>query len=131
MKFGYTILYVRDVSATIGFYEAAFGMKRRFLHEGGDYGELDTGSTTLAFASIALATTNLKSEIQAPKLEQPPQGSEIAFVTDNVPEAYKMALSVGAVGVAKPALKPWGQTVAYVRDLDGHLIELCSAIQSG
>ena len=26
-----------------------------------------------------------------------------------------------------PVTKPWGQTVAYVRDGDGVLVELCSA----
>lgn len=45
MLFGYTILYVEDVPHSLGFYEEAFGFKRRFLHEGGDFGELDTGGT--------------------------------------------------------------------------------------
>ena len=52
MKFGYTILYVPDVPATLRFYEAAFGLKTRFLHEGGDYGELETGSTAEAARDI-------------------------------------------------------------------------------
>jgi hypothetical protein len=26
----------------------------------------------------------------------------------------------------EPKIKPWGQVVAYVRDLDGFLIEVCS-----
>lgn len=33
MKLGYTIVYVADVPTTIDFYERAFGLKRRFLHE--------------------------------------------------------------------------------------------------
>ena len=49
MQLGYTILYVPDVPATLKFYEAAFGLTTRFLHESGDYGELETGSTALAF----------------------------------------------------------------------------------
>jgi hypothetical protein len=28
--------------------------------------------------------------------------------------------------VAEPEAKPWGQTVGYLRDLDGVLIELCT-----
>jgi lactoylglutathione lyase len=43
MKFGYTILYVPSVIASIDFFERAFDMQRRFMHEGGDYGELATG----------------------------------------------------------------------------------------
>ena len=58
MKFGYTILYVPDVAASLAFFEKAFGLSRRFLAETGDYGELDTGSTTLSFASQELALSH-------------------------------------------------------------------------
>ncbi len=51
MKFGYTIVYVDSVSDTLAFYKAAFGFDTRFLHESGEYGELETGATALAFAS--------------------------------------------------------------------------------
>jgi selenide,water dikinase len=54
MQLGYTIVYVPDVAASLAFFEQAFGLQRRFLHEAGDYGELDTGATTLAFAAHAL-----------------------------------------------------------------------------
>lgn len=54
MQFGYTILYVEDVPATVAFYEAAFGLSRRFVHEEGDFGEMDTGATALAFSSLKL-----------------------------------------------------------------------------
>lgn len=42
---GYVILYVRDVPASLAFYENAFGLTRRFFHddEGKAYGELETG----------------------------------------------------------------------------------------
>ena len=58
MKFAYTILYVRDAARSLAFYETAFGLQRRFLHESGTYGELETGTTTLAFAAEALAESN-------------------------------------------------------------------------
>ncbi len=38
MKFGYTIIYVADVAASLDFFENAIGLKTRFLHESG-YGE--------------------------------------------------------------------------------------------
>jgi len=50
MKFGYTIIYTEDVTQSIEFFKNAFSFKRRFIHESG-YGELETGSTALAFAS--------------------------------------------------------------------------------
>src|SRR3954451_22913451 len=55
VRFGYTIVYVRDVAASVEFYEKAFGLERRLLHESGQYAELETGSTALAFASHELA----------------------------------------------------------------------------
>jgi len=50
MKFGYTILYVDDVAATIAFYTRAFGLSGKVLAPD-EYGELSTGTTKLAFAA--------------------------------------------------------------------------------
>jgi lactoylglutathione lyase len=124
MKFGYTILYVKDVEKAVAFYESAFGLTRKFVHEGG-YAEMDTGETKLAFASVDLATSNGVSFAQTTPEGTPP-AVEVAFVTDNVAKAFADAVSAGAVPVAQPKEKPWGQTVGYVRDLNGFLVEICS-----
>ena len=58
MKLGYAIIYVPNVDASLSFFESAFGLSRRFFHESGDYGELETGETTVAFASLALGKMN-------------------------------------------------------------------------
>jgi len=58
MKLGYTIIYVADVVATVAFYEKAFGLARRFVHESNLYAEMETGSTTLGFAGEAMAEMN-------------------------------------------------------------------------
>lgn len=50
MEFGYTIVYVSSVADALSFYRDAFGFEIRFLHDSGDYGELNTGETVLAFA---------------------------------------------------------------------------------
>jgi lactoylglutathione lyase len=124
MRFGYTILYVRDVAASVDLYERAFGQRRRFVHESGDYAELDTGEATLSFASHELAESNL------PDVFRRPDGTvtafEVCFVTDDVAGAYKRAVREGAEPVTPPQTKPWGQDVAYVRDRDGNLVELAS-----
>ena len=59
MKLGYTIVYVNDVAASLGFFERAFGLPRRFLHESGAYGEVETGATALGFAQHSTARGNL------------------------------------------------------------------------
>ncbi len=126
MKLGYTIIYVPDVEATIMFFEKAFGLSRRFLSEQGDYGELETGETTLAFASHKLGETNFPQGYVRAHDSAKPLGMEIALVTKNVPKAHAEAVRFGALELAPPKEKPWGQVVSYVRCPDGTLVELCS-----
>lgn len=125
---GYVILYVDDVGSSLSFYERAFGLSRRFFQEqdGKAYGELETGSARLAFASFALAREHVGAEIIAASPGGPPLGAEVALVTGDVEAAYARAVEAGAASVNQPAVKPWGQTVAYVRDNAGHLVELCT-----
>ncbi len=126
MRFGYTILYVRDVGASLELYERAFGQRRRFVHESGEYAELETGVTTLAFASHGLAVSNLPGAFRAPEGDSPPSSFEVCFVTDDVAAAFERAVEAGATEVRRPETKPWGQDVAYVRDADGNLVEIAS-----
>ncbi len=128
VSFGYAIAYIEDVEAALGFYERAFGMTRRFLHESGDYGELDTGSTVLAFASHEIGRTNLPNGYVSGSDSDRPLGLEIALVTDDVGVAHGAALENGASELTAPVLKPWGQTVSYVRCPSGVLLELCTPI---
>jgi predicted enzyme related to lactoylglutathione lyase len=126
MKFGYTILYVKDVEQTVAFYEAAFGLVRRFIHEGG-YGEMDTGETTLAFVSLEIAKAAGVSFLE-PSADGPSHAVEVAFVTDDVATSFAHAVDAGAAAVAEPKEKPWGQTVSYIRDINGFLVEICSPV---
>jgi lactoylglutathione lyase len=130
VSLGYVILYVNDVAAALAFYEEAFGLARRFFHDdnGNAYGELETGAACLAFASLALAEAHLKTEVVAASLDRAPFGVEIALVTPDVPALYARAVNAGAIIVSEPATKPWGQTVAYLRDKAGHLVELCTPL---
>lgn len=130
MQLGYTIVYVPDVAQSLAFFEQAFGLKRRFLHESGEYGELETGASTLAFASLAMGRSNLPQGFVAASESAQPLGFEIALVTSEVASAYARALQAGATAIKLPEDKPWGQTVAYVRCPDGVLVELCSPLHA-
>ncbi len=125
MKLGYAIIYVADVAATIDFYERAFGLRRRFVHESQMYGEIETGATALAFAAEPMAEMNGVA-IRPNRSGEIASGFEIALVTDDPQGAYASALKAGAAAVKPPAKKPWGQIVAYVRDPNGCLVEICS-----
>lgn len=126
MQFAYTILYVPDVAATMQFYENAFGCKIRFLVPDASYGELETGPTTLSFASEKLARTNLQNDFVPQRADKNPAGMEVGFTTADVDGAFQKAINAGATPEAEPADKPHGQRVAYVRDLNGFLVEICT-----
>jgi lactoylglutathione lyase len=126
MKFGYAITYVSDVARTVAFWRAAFGIEARFVVPTGDYAELQTGATAIAFASHDLGRANLPEGYAPADASALPQGIELALVTDDVATATERALAAGATLLKAPAKKTWGQTVAYVRTPDGNLIELCS-----
>jgi lactoylglutathione lyase len=126
MKFAYTILYVQNVQQTVDFYESAFGLRRRFVHESGQYAEMETGGTALAFASEELVGEEIR--FRATRAADAPPGAEIGLVTEDVASDFRRAVSAGAVPVQEPKVKPWGQTVSYVRDQNGFLVEICSAV---
>jgi uncharacterized glyoxalase superfamily protein PhnB len=130
IKFGYTILYVEDVEISLAFYENAFGFSRKFITPQKDYGELSTGETTISFVSKKLASQNLPEGFTESSLEDKPFAIELGFITDDVGELVQKATSLGAVLVTEPKQKPWGQIVAYVRDLNGFLIEICTAVEN-
>ena len=125
-KLGYVILYVQDVLETIAFYETAFDLPRGFVHESKQYAQMKTGTTALAFADettcpVAGAFRQARGDEESPAFE-------VALVVSDVEQAYKRAIAAGAPAVASPSLKPWGQTVAYVKDLNGVLVELCTSM---
>ena len=129
MKLGYVILYVSDVTKTVDFYEAAFGLVRRFIHESGHYAEMDTGATALAFASEEMMTTTGHA-FRRNRLDDQAAGAEVGLVTDDVPKNFARAVDAGALPVTQPTQKPWGQVVSYVRDNNGFLVEICTPVGS-
>ena len=129
VKLGYTILYVADVTKSIEFYETAFGFERKFITPENDYGELLTGETTISFASKELANSNLKNGFIESSPSAKPFGIELALVTDNVRIIIDKAVELGALVTEKPIQKPWGQTVGYIRDIDGFLLEICTPMK--
>jgi catechol 2,3-dioxygenase-like lactoylglutathione lyase family enzyme len=123
MRLKYTILFVEDVAASIAFYERAFGLARRMIHESGDYGELDTGATTLSFSSLRLMTALGKTP--GPRARGPVSRSLSRRTTCPRPGTGADGRGAGGPGVRA---EPWGQTTAYVLDADGYLVEICSPV---
>lgn len=128
MKLGYTIIYVADVPATVAFYEDAFGLKRRFIHESQLYAEMETGETALAFAGNDAAEMSGLA-IRSNERGDLPAGWEICLITKDIEAAYSQAINAGCKPLSPPAEKPWGQSVSYVRDLNGCIVEISTAVE--
>jgi len=102
---------------------------QKFVTPEKDYAELDTGSTTLAFASYSVAEYN-GIEVSKVNTENDTPAFELAFVTDDIEKSFKQAIDAGATMVKEPVSKPWGQMVGYMRDQNGFLVELCTPLVS-
>lgn len=89
---------------------------------------METGQTTLAFASHGLAEMNFSGGHVAAHTSTKPLGFEVAFITEDVAAAHATALAAGAVELAAPKQKPWGQHVSYLRCPAGVVVELCTPV---
>jgi catechol 2,3-dioxygenase-like lactoylglutathione lyase family enzyme len=121
---GFVLLYTPSVPKKIAFYERAFGVERKYIAENEAYGEI-AGTVPLSFVQEEFAKQHGTHFIPARASERPP-AIEIGFVFDDVEAAYRRAVAAGATPVSPPEKKPWGQTVSYVRDDDGVLVEICT-----
>lgn len=124
MKMKYTILYVNDVEASIQFYHHILGFPIKLGVE--SYVEFDTGEVTLSINSRQDVKESLG--LPVPEAVSSSQTFEIGFVVDDVNETIASLKEKGVPVIKEPAKKPWGQTVSYVSDPDGHFIEICDAV---
>jgi len=108
-------LTVRDVSASIEWYESAFGFKRRFVMTGAD-GKPIHAEMQHKKAVIMLGPWDGKS---------PAPGKEGVPVTlycycEDVDALAASARAAGARVVEEPADQFWGDRIAFIVDPDGH-----------
>jgi uncharacterized glyoxalase superfamily protein PhnB len=123
-QLGFVILYTPDVAKKMAFYERAFGLQKKRLAEGEVYGEMH-GDVPLQFVQEDFARAYVPDFVEN-RLERAPAAIEIGFLLEDVPAAYQRALDAGCTAVAPPEQRSWGPTVAFVRDDEGVLVELCS-----
>ncbi len=122
----YVILIVEDMDRALRFYTDVLGL--RLGHRSGDYAQLDTGATRLGLYTRGAMAKTLGMFLKPPAHDAP--GFEIGFKVPDVGEAFAELVGRGASAVMPPTDRPWGQRTAYVRDPDGHLIELAQDLSS-
>ena len=116
----YLILIVEDLDRALGFYVDVLGL--RLGHRSGDYAQLDTGTTRLALYTRSAMAKTLGMSLDAPAANAP--GFELGFKVSDVDAEFAELIARGARPVMPPTDRFWGQRTAYLRDPDGHLIEL-------
>ena len=121
----YLILIVEDVDRALGFYVDLLGL--RLGHRSGDYAQLDTGTTRLALYTRSAMAKTLGMALDPPASSAP--GFEIGFKVTDVDAAFSELIARGAQPMVPPTDRFWGQRTAYVRDPDGHLIELAQELK--
>lgn len=121
----YLILIVEDLDRALGFYVDVLGL--RLGHRSGEYAQLDTGTTRLALYTRSAMAKTLGMALDAPAASAP--GFEVGFKVADVDAAFSELIARGAQPMVSPTDRFWGQRTAYVRDPDGHLIELAQELK--
>jgi lactoylglutathione lyase len=125
-KFASVVIYVPDdAKSVLDFYVKAFGLKIKQYDEEFDFGELDTGFTTIAVARHS-AGEFMIGEKYFSEADGFPKNIELAFFTEDVALAYTTAIENGCEGLCQPKTMSWGQTVAYVKSIEGTIVGLVS-----
>lgn len=121
----YVIIIVEDLDRSLGFYRDVLGLT--LGHRAGDYAQFNTGATRLSLYTRRAMVDTLGVEIEPAPKSAP--GFELGFKVDDVDAAYADLVNHGATPMTPPTSRAWGQRTAYLRDPDGHLIELAQAIE--
>ena len=116
----YVVLIVADLDRALHFYVDVLGLP--LGHRSGPYAQLATGTTRVALYQRDAMAATLGRPLIIPAEDAP--GFELGFKVDDVDAAFAALAAEGTPAAAPPTDRPWGQRTAYVRDPDGHLIEL-------
>ena len=121
----YVILYVNDFEKTMNFYNGILGLPIKLQQD--TYVEFDTGDTTLSINTRK--DVKELTGLNVPESSTSTQTFEVGFVVEDVGATIETLRQRGVTILKEPVTKPWGQTVAYVADPDGHYIEICTSFE--
>ncbi len=116
----YVVLVVEDLDRSLAFYVELLGLPMG--HRSGPYAQLATGRTRLSLFERSAMEQTLSRSLRKPEPDAP--GFELGFKVANVDVTYVELVGRGAEAAVPPTTRPWGQRTAYLRDPDGHLVEL-------
>jgi lactoylglutathione lyase len=116
----YVVLVVEDLDRALAFYCDLLGLP--LGHRSGPFAQLATGVTRIALYERGAMAETLNRELRPASADAP--GFELGFKVEDCYAAYNELVAGGAIAAVPPTDRAWGQRTAYVRDPDGHLVEL-------
>ena len=116
----YVVLVVDDLDRALAFYSDLLGLP--LGHRSGPFAQLATGVTRVSLYERSAMASTLGRDLDPPSPDAP--GFELGFKVDDCDGAYQELVAAGATSAVPPTDRAWGQRTAYVRDPDGHLVEL-------
>ncbi|WP_029905940.1 VOC family protein [Prevotella sp. 10(H)] len=129
MKLNGIRLLVKDFDESFRFYSEKLGLKVIWGEIGGVYASFDVGSGE----GIAIFPSDIMAEAVGNKEQDLPANSreKIAIVleVDDVDKKYEELSAKGVEFVNKPTdMTGWGMRTVHLRDTEGNLIELYTAL---
>ena len=121
----YVVIVVQDLDRALRFYCDLLGMP--LGHRSGSFAQLATGVTRVALYERSAMAATLGGELEPPSPGAP--GFELGFKVEDCDAVYDELVSGGATPAVPPTDRAWGQRTAYVRDPDGHLVELAQDLR--
>jgi lactoylglutathione lyase len=121
----YIVLIVAELDRALAFYVDTLGLP--LAHRSGPYAQLATGTTRVSLYERAAMAETLGRALEPPPPDAP--GFELGFLVDDCDRSFDELVAAGADPAVPPTDRPWGQRTAYVRDPDGHLVELAQDIR--
>lgn len=121
IRLAMTILYVKDQALSTTFYKTVFGINPVLEVPGMTQFNLENG------AAIGLMPERGIKNLLGDRLPDPALGSKIPraelYLCVSEPEKFhSRVLASGGLEVSPLLERPWGETVAYSMDLDGHVL---------
>ncbi len=115
----YVILVVEDLDVAVAFWTDTIGLA--LDHRSGPYAQFATGATRFGLYERQAMEDTLGGFSG--------ERFEVGFKVDDCDAAYNDLCAAGAAPLVPPTDRAWGQRTAYVRDPDGHLIEIAQDLR--
>ncbi len=112
---------VNDFNKAITFYKEVLELPVHIEDKENQFAELVVGNSLLAL----LTEATLKDMSENLKFVNPDESTFLfAVEVDNLKEIYCTLSEKGVNFIQKPKSTPWGQKVAYFRDIEGYVWEI-------